>query len=172
MKTKLIAAMVTARYKYNVSLNRLLGLLHLRPPHPAKTLNPRPELFSTMKTSSNIILGSSRMGGPLEWLVPSEIFPLEIRSAAQSINVSVNMFFNFVIAQVFLSMLCYKKFGLFIFLAFFMLIMSIFIYYFLPKTKGIPIEEMGQRKTTQAWGLEFLKSSRDVKAGVSKMEET
>ncbi|KAH7543885.1 hypothetical protein JRO89_XS15G0042600 [Xanthoceras sorbifolium] len=137
------------------------------------------------------------MGGPLEWLVPSEIFPLEIRSAAQSINVSVNMFFNFVIAQVFLSMLCYKKFGLFIFLAFFMLIMSIFIYYFLPKTKGIPIEEMGQvylqlitvekmiyepsklydetvtnRKTTQAWGLEFLKSSRDVKAGVSKMEET
>ncbi|CAL9210168.1 unnamed protein product [Musa hybrid cultivar] len=37
--------------------------------------------------------------GPLGWLVPSEIFPLEIRSAGQSITVSVNMFFTFLIAQ-------------------------------------------------------------------------
>ncbi|RDX64831.1 Sugar carrier protein C, partial [Mucuna pruriens] len=82
--------------------------------------------------------------GPLGWLVPSEIFPLEIRSAAQSINVSVNMLFTFLIAQVFLTMLCHMKFGLFIFFAFFVLIMSIFIYFFLPETKGIPIEEMAQ----------------------------
>ncbi|KAL6200185.1 hypothetical protein ACLB2K_029967 [Fragaria x ananassa] len=38
--------------------------------------------------------------------VPSEIFNLEIRSAAQSINVSVNMILTFVVAQVFLTMLC------------------------------------------------------------------
>ncbi|KAK8504063.1 hypothetical protein V6N12_033279 [Hibiscus sabdariffa] len=82
--------------------------------------------------------------GPLGWLVPSEIFPLEIRSAAQSINVSVNMIFTFLVAQVFLTMLCHLKFGLFLFFAFFVVIMSIFIYYFLPETKGIPIEEMNQ----------------------------
>ncbi|XP_068469930.1 sugar carrier protein C-like [Phaseolus vulgaris] len=82
--------------------------------------------------------------GPLGWLVPSEIFPLEIRSAAQSINVSVNMFFTFVIAQVFLTMLCHMKFGLFIFFAFFVVVMTFFIFFFLPETKGIPIEEMGQ----------------------------
>ncbi|XP_039168515.1 sugar carrier protein C [Eucalyptus grandis] len=81
--------------------------------------------------------------GPLGWLVPSEIFPLEIRSAAQSINVSVNMIFTFLIAQVFLNMLCHMKFGLFLFFAFFVLVASIFIYFFLPETKGIPIEEMG-----------------------------
>lgn len=80
--------------------------------------------------------------GPLGWLVPSEIFPLEIRSAAQSINVSVNMFFTFVIAQIFLTMLCHLKFGLFLFFAFFVVVMSIFIYMFLPETKGVPIEEM------------------------------
>ncbi|KAF2322617.1 hypothetical protein GH714_023736 [Hevea brasiliensis] len=51
--------------------------------------------------------------GPLGWLVPSEICPLEIRSAGQAINVSVNMFFTFVIGQFFLSMLCHMKFGLF-----------------------------------------------------------
>lgn len=82
--------------------------------------------------------------GPLGWLVPSEVFPLEIRSAAQSINVSVNMVFTFVVAQVFLNMLCHLKFGLFLFFAFFVVVMTIYVYYFLPETKNIPIEEMNQ----------------------------
>ncbi|KAG6601059.1 Sugar transport protein 10, partial [Cucurbita argyrosperma subsp. sororia] len=82
--------------------------------------------------------------GPLGWLVPSEICPLEIRSAGQAINVSVNMFFTFVIAQVFLSMLCHMKFGLFYFFAGFVLIMTVFIYFFLPETKNVPIEEMNR----------------------------
>ncbi|CAK7335443.1 unnamed protein product [Dovyalis caffra] len=80
--------------------------------------------------------------GPLGWLVPSEIFPLEVRSAAQSINVSVNMTFTFIIAQIFTAMLCHLKFGLFIFFAGCVMIMSTFIYKLLPETKGVPIEEM------------------------------
>ncbi|KAF5742233.1 hexose transporter 1 [Tripterygium wilfordii] len=92
------------------------------------------------------VAGFAWSWGPLGWLVPSEIFPLEIRSAAQSVNVSVNMIFTFIIAQVFLTMLCHLKFGLFIFFAFFVLVMSIFVFFFLPETKGIPIEEM-----TRVW---------------------
>nr|AFO84087.1 hexose transport protein [Actinidia deliciosa] len=88
------------------------------------------------------VAGFAWSWGPLGWLVPSEIFPLEIRSAAQSINVSVNMIFTFIIAQVFLQMLCHLKFGLFIFFAFFVVVMTIFVYFFLPETKNIPIEEM------------------------------
>ncbi|KAK6928984.1 Major facilitator, sugar transporter-like [Dillenia turbinata] len=65
--------------------------------------------------------------GPLGWLVPSEIFPLEIRSAAQSITASVNMLFTFAVAQVFLTMLCHLKFGLFIFFAAFVLAMTVFV---------------------------------------------
>ncbi|KAL0317605.1 UNVERIFIED_CONTAM: Hexose carrier protein HEX6 [Sesamum angustifolium] len=42
--------------------------------------------------------------GPLGWLVTSEIFPLEIRSAAQSINVGVSFFSSALIGQTFLSM--------------------------------------------------------------------
>ena len=87
------------------------------------------------------VAGFAWSWGPLGWLVPSEIFPLEIRSAAQSVSVSVNMFFTFIITQVFLTMLCQLKFGLFLFFAYFELVMSFFIYYFLPETKGIPIEE-------------------------------
>lgn len=112
--------------------------------------------------------------GPLGWLVPSEIFPLEIRSAAQSVNVSVNMFFTFIIAQIFLNMLCHMKFGLFLFFAFFVLVMSFFIYFFLPETKGIPIEEMAEVwKSHWFWsryvndgsysGVELVKENYPVK---------
>lgn len=80
--------------------------------------------------------------GPLGWTVPSEIFPLETRSAGQSITVAVNLFFTFVIGQSFLSLLCAFKFGIFLFFAGWITIMTIFVYLFLPETKGVPIEEM------------------------------
>ncbi|ERN10368.1 hypothetical protein AMTRI_Chr12g270950 [Amborella trichopoda] len=80
--------------------------------------------------------------GPLGWTVPSEIFPLETRSAGQSITVAVNLFFTFVIAQSFLSLLCFFRFGIFLFFAGWITVMTIFVYVFLPETKGVPIEEM------------------------------
>uniref|UniRef100_A0A0D6R1E8 Major facilitator superfamily (MFS) profile domain-containing protein n=1 Tax=Araucaria cunninghamii TaxID=56994 RepID=A0A0D6R1E8_ARACU len=80
--------------------------------------------------------------GPLGWTVPSEIFPLETRSAGQAITVSVNLFFTFVIAQSFLSLLCAFKYGFFLFFAAWIFIMTVFVCLFLPETKGIPIEEM------------------------------
>uniref|UniRef100_A0A5B6YQ88 Putative sugar transport protein 10 n=1 Tax=Davidia involucrata TaxID=16924 RepID=A0A5B6YQ88_DAVIN len=105
--------------------------------------------------------------GPLGWLVPSEIFPLEIRSAGQAINVSVNMFFTFVIAQGFLSALCHLKFGLFFFFAAFVVIMTIFIYFFLPETRNIPIEEMGEVwKTHWFWG-KYYQGDHDSGIGTS-----
>ncbi|XP_028777984.1 sugar carrier protein C [Neltuma alba] len=112
------------------------------------------------------VAGFAWSWGPLGWLVPSEIFPLEIRSAAQSVNVSVNMLFTFFVAQVFLTMLCHMKFGLFIFFAFFVLVMSIFIYYFLPETKGIPIEEMGRVWKTHWFWAKYVASDEDYENGV------
>ncbi|GMY17917.1 sugar transport protein 10-like [Fagus crenata] len=91
--------------------------------------------------------------GPLGWLIPSEICPLEIRSAGQAINVSVNMLLTFIIAQSFLSLLCHLKFGLFYFFAGFVVIMTVFIYFFLPETKNIPIEEINRVwKAHWFWG--------------------
>lgn len=81
--------------------------------------------------------------GPLGWLIPSEIFPLETRSSGQSVTVCVNMLFTFVIAQAFLSMLCTFKYGIFLFFAAWVAVMGIFTLLFIPETKNIPIEEMG-----------------------------
>jgi len=84
--------------------------------------------------------------GPLSWLVPSEIFPLEIRSAGQTINVSVNLLATSVLAQAFLSMLCHLRFGIFLFYAAWTVIMTLFVYFLLPETKNVPIEGM-----TRVW---------------------
>jgi len=89
--------------------------------------------------------------GPLGWLIPSETFPLETRSAGQSVTVCVNLLFTFVIAQAFLSMLCHFKFGIFLFFSGWVLVMSIFVLFLLPETKNIPIEEMTERVWKQHW---------------------
>ncbi|KAL6278956.1 hypothetical protein ACE6H2_022557 [Prunus campanulata] len=80
--------------------------------------------------------------GPLGWLIPSEMCPLEVRSAGQALNVSINMLFTFGIAQSSLAMFCHLKFGLFFLFAGFVALMTIFIYYFLPETKNVRIEDM------------------------------
>ncbi|KAG5554777.1 hypothetical protein RHGRI_012362 [Rhododendron griersonianum] len=89
--------------------------------------------------------------GPLGWLIPSETFPLETRSAGQSVTVCVNLLFTFVIAQAFLSMLCHFKFGIFLFFSSWVLVMSVFVLFLLPETKNVPIEEMTERVWKQHW---------------------
>ncbi|CAK9322468.1 unnamed protein product [Citrullus colocynthis] len=89
--------------------------------------------------------------GPLGWLLPSETFPLETRSAGLSVTVCVNMMFTFLIAQSFPSMLCQMKFGIFLFFSAWVLVMSLFVFFLLPETKGIPIEEMTDRLWKQHW---------------------
>lgn len=80
--------------------------------------------------------------GPLGWLIPSETFPLETRSAGQSVTVCINMVFTFVIGQSFLSMLCSFKYGIFLFFSGWVLVMSFFTFFLIPETKNVPIEEM------------------------------
>ncbi|XP_037438935.1 sugar transport protein MST8-like [Triticum dicoccoides] len=97
--------------------------------------------------------------GPLGWLVPSEIFPLEIRSAAQSMVVVCNMAFTFIIAQIFLMMLCRLKFGLFYLFGACELLMTAFVCFFLPETKGIPIEEMDRIWATHWYWKRFVEGN-------------
>ncbi|KAL0292501.1 UNVERIFIED_CONTAM: Hexose carrier protein HEX6 [Sesamum calycinum] len=87
-------------------------------------------------------IGFSSSWGPLAWLVTSEIFSLEIRSAGQSINVATSFLISFVLAQTFLAMLCHFKAAIFFFFALWAVLMTGFVYVFLPETKDVPIEKM------------------------------
>ncbi|CAA6664401.1 unnamed protein product [Spirodela intermedia] len=80
--------------------------------------------------------------GPLSWLVPSEIFPVEIRSAGQAVSVAVNLAVSFAQAQAFLAALCWMKYGVFVFYAGWIAVMTAFVAAFLPETKGVPLEAM------------------------------
>ncbi|CAN1129322.1 Sugar transport protein 8 [Linum perenne] len=83
--------------------------------------------------------------GPLGWLIPSETFPVETRAAGFAFAVSSNMLFTFIIAQAFLSMMCHMKAYIFFFFAAWIFVMGLFVIFFLPETKGIPIDAMNER---------------------------
>ncbi|PQQ00580.1 sugar transport protein 13-like [Prunus yedoensis var. nudiflora] len=78
-------------------------------------------------------------------------FPLEARSAGQSVAVCTNMLFNLCHSTAFLSMLCNMKFGIFLFFTFWVFVMTIFVVVLIPETKGVPIEEMTERVWKQHW---------------------
>lgn len=80
--------------------------------------------------------------GPLCWLIPSEIFPLKIRSTGQSMAVAVQFLTVFILSQTFLTMLCHFKFGAFLFYACWIALITVFVILFLPETKGIPLDSM------------------------------
>uniref|UniRef100_A0A0E0P9Y8 Major facilitator superfamily (MFS) profile domain-containing protein n=1 Tax=Oryza rufipogon TaxID=4529 RepID=A0A0E0P9Y8_ORYRU len=81
--------------------------------------------------------------GPLTWVIPGEIFPVEIRSAGQGISVAVNLGATFVLTQTFLAMLCSFKYATFLYYAAWVAVMTAFVWAFLPETKGVPLEAMG-----------------------------
>ncbi|XP_061989386.1 sugar transport protein MST4-like [Rosa rugosa] len=102
--------------------------------------------------------------GPLGWLIPSETFALEARSAGQSIAVFTNMLFTFIIAQAFLSMLCKMKSGIFFFFSAWVLVMTLFTVFLIPETKNVPIEEMNDRVWKKHWFWKRFMDEWDMEA--------
>uniref|UniRef100_A0A0E0K1G1 Major facilitator superfamily (MFS) profile domain-containing protein n=1 Tax=Oryza punctata TaxID=4537 RepID=A0A0E0K1G1_ORYPU len=79
---------------------------------------------------------------PLSSVVTSEIFPLEVRSAALGLGGAISSALTFMQSQSFLEMLCSLKYGAFAYYAVWLVVMTAFVAVFLPETKGVPIESM------------------------------
>ena len=81
--------------------------------------------------------------GPIGWILVSEVFPLKIRGVAMSICTLSNFGFNFFVVASFPVML--NRLGgdiTFWMFAFVSLLCIIFVYYFVPETKGISLEKI------------------------------
>ncbi|BAF09118.1 Os02g0574000, partial [Oryza sativa Japonica Group] len=87
--------------------------------------------------------GLSVSWGSLSSVVTSEIFPLEVRSAALGLGGTISSALTFMQSQSFLEMLCSFKYGAFAYYAGWLVMMTAFVAAFLPETKGVPIESMG-----------------------------
>ncbi|PON67111.1 Sugar/inositol transporter [Parasponia andersonii] len=74
--------------------------------------------------------------GPLGWTVASKMFPIELRSAGQSVAVAVNILLTLLVTESFLPLLCPLRFGLgHPFYAGWITALTVFFYLFLHETK-------------------------------------
>ncbi|KAI8319284.1 general substrate transporter [Martensiomyces pterosporus] len=89
--------------------------------------------------------------GPIGWIYPSEIFPMHIRSKANSITTASNWLFNFVIGLVAPILIKRITWGLDLIFAIIMFASVGIIYMFFPETKSRPLEEMEIVFTGSIW---------------------
>lgn len=88
------------------------------------------------------VAGFAWSWGPCGWTIPSEIQTLETRAAGMASAVFVNFLFSFIIGQVFLSMLCAMRWGVFLFFAGWVVVMTLFVIFFVPETRRVPTERV------------------------------
>ncbi|KAJ5650916.1 Major facilitator-type transporter ecdD [Penicillium longicatenatum] len=80
--------------------------------------------------------------GCVNWIIPSEIFPPGVRSQAVGLAIGTNWLSNFIVALIYPRMLGAIKFGTFYFFLAFCVFLIVWVYLFVPETRGIGIEEM------------------------------
>lgn len=81
--------------------------------------------------------------GPITWVYSSEIFPLKLRAQGVSVSVAVNRVMNAAVSMSFISI--YKAItigGAFFMFAGISILAWLFFFFFLPETRGIPLEDM------------------------------
>jgi MFS transporter, SP family, sugar:H+ symporter len=118
---------------------------------------PRPYAVAVVALVCLFTAGFGVSWGPLKWIIPSEIYPLEVRSAGQGMSEAISLALTFAQTQSFLNMLCSFKYGAFAYNAGWVVIMTAFIAFFLPETKGVPIESLREVWARHWYWKRFVK---------------
>ncbi|KAI9301483.1 general substrate transporter [Cunninghamella echinulata] len=82
--------------------------------------------------------------GPIPWLYCSELFPTAIRAVCLSITTFFNWAFNAAIAKITPIMMTQLQYGTYFFFGTMCLVMGVFVYLFVPETRGKSLEEINQ----------------------------
>ncbi|CAM1508749.1 Fc.00g055970.m01.CDS01 [Cosmosporella sp. VM-42] len=92
--------------------------------------------------------------GPCAWILIAEIWPLSVRPYGVSLGASSNWMNNFIVGQVTPDMLVGITYGTYILFGLLTYIGAVFIYFVVPETKRLSLEEMdllfGSEGTAQA----------------------
>ncbi|GIY30432.1 proton myo-inositol cotransporter [Caerostris extrusa] len=116
------------------------------PPHVTWAPNWCPSLYSWMTFGGLLLyLFCFAPGmGSMPWTINSEIYPLWARGTCYSIATSLNWLFNFVVSLTFLDLMQWlSKEGAFLLYAILAFLGLVFLFFMLPETKGISLEEVG-----------------------------
>ncbi|KAL0954486.1 hypothetical protein HGRIS_003454 [Hohenbuehelia grisea] len=89
-------------------------------------------------------IGFGYSWGPCAWILVAEIWPLSVRGKGMSIAASSNWMNNFIVGEVTPTMLDKLGFGTFVFFGAFSFLGGLFVWFFVPETKGLTLEEMDE----------------------------
>ncbi|PYH87136.1 general substrate transporter [Aspergillus uvarum CBS 121591] len=76
------------------------------------------------------------------WVINSEMFDPNVRSLAQACAAGSNWLWNFLISRFTPQMFEKMDYGVYFFFASLMILSFIFVYFLIPETKGVPLENM------------------------------
>lgn len=82
--------------------------------------------------------------GPIVWIVCSEIYPTRIRAVCLSITTAFNWAHNAIIGKVTPIMLSNITWGTYFVFGTFGIVMGLFVFFFLPETRGVSLEEIDE----------------------------
>ena len=89
------------------------------------------------------ITGFSFGLGPIPWLIMSEIFPTKVRGVASGVATQVNWLCAFIVIKFYDNMeTSMHSYGAYWFFAGFCLLTVVYVFIFLPETKGKTLEEV------------------------------
>jgi hypothetical protein len=80
--------------------------------------------------------------GPCAWIVISEIWPMSNRPYGIALGASSNWMNNFIVGQVTPDMLSGMRYGTYIFFGLLTFGGAFFVWWYVPETKGLSLEEM------------------------------
>lgn len=82
--------------------------------------------------------------GPVSWIVVSEVFPLSMRAKGVSLGGSANWLNNFAVGLSTSPFINTSQFGAFIFFGCITVVAALWVFFLLPETKGLTLEEMDE----------------------------